>query len=115
MKINKLIALALCFLSLSTQAITSDDSAGAVLQIGPMTSIERFSFASNALKEVREFYVSLPPNYTAKPNYNYPALFVLDAGQNMEHTVASARLLSQWRGIPDLIIVGIPSTSRIRD
>lgn len=115
MKINKLIALALCLLSLSTQAFTSDDGAGAVLHVGPITSIERFSFASNALKEDREFYVSLPPNYTAKANYNYPVLFVLDADQNMEHTVASARLLSQWRGIPDLIIVGIPSTSRIRD
>lgn len=115
MKTNRLIVLTLCFFCLNIQATTSEDNTSVVMQVDPVTSIERFRFASSALDEEREFYLALPPSYTTKPNVNYPVLYVLDADQNMEHAVASARLLSQWRGIPELIIVGIPSTFRIRD
>ena len=107
--------LILLFTSLSTVCLAAvPDERPVVSGIGDLSIAKRYEFVSKPLSETREFYVSLPKSYEDS-QHHYPVLYLLDADQNMEHTVASARMLAQWRGIPELIIVGIPSTNRLRD
>lgn len=73
-----------------------------------------YSINSAILNEERTFYVSLPKSYN-KGNAGYPVLILLDGEQNIEHSVASARMLANWRGIPEVIIVAIKSKRRVKD
>ena len=109
------VLLILLVSSLSTVSMAADLEGGAVVSgIGSLSIAQRYQLTSEQLSETREFYVSLPQSYEGS-QHQYPVLYLLDADQNMEHAVASARMLAQWRGIPELIIVGIPSTNRLRD
>lgn len=102
--------------SLSSVSFAAD-SVGAnvvVPHLGSFSIAERYEIASEQLSETREFYLSLPQSYEDS-QHEYPVWYLLDADQNMEHAVASARMLAQWRGIPELIIVGIPGANRLRD
>ena len=101
--------------SLSAVCMAADLEGGAVVSgLGSLSIAERYQLTSEQLSETREFYLSLPASYD-NSQHHYSVLYLLDADQNMEHAVASARMLAQWRGIPELIIVGIPSTNRLRD
>ncbi len=101
--------------SLSTVCMAADTNSGPVVSgLGALSIAERYQLTSEQLSETREFYLSLPQSYESSQQH-YPVLYLLDADQNIEHAVASARMLAQWRGIPELIIVGIPSTNRLRD
>lgn len=107
--------LVLLVSSLSAVCIAADFEGGAeVSWLGSLSIAERYQLDSEQLSETREFYLSLPQSYD-NSQHHYSVLYLLDADQNMEHAVASARMLAQWRGIPELIIVGIPSTNRLRD
>ena len=46
---------------------------------------------------------------------SYPVLYVLDGESNFIHTVGSLSFLSSQGEIPELIVVAITSTVRIRD
>lgn len=101
-------------LSLMPDVEGSQVDACAVSSSGELAIADVYHMQSDVLTENREFYVSLPSGYRESMD-DYPVLYLLDADQNMEHAVASARLLAAWRGLPELIIVGIPSTHRLRD
>ena len=73
-----------------------------------------YKIKSEILEESRDYYISLPKSYE-KTSHQYPVLVLLDADQNMQHAVSSAQNLAQWRGIPEIIVVGIPSINRPRD
>jgi predicted alpha/beta superfamily hydrolase len=70
---------------------------------------------SRLLKEDRTYQVSLPASYHWALNRRYPVLFVLDGERNFLHTAASAEFLASQGEIPEVIVVGIVSTVRIRD
>lgn len=89
-------------------------NANAVSQTSDYVIAQKYTLHSQTLKEEREFYVSLPEGYE-KSAKTYPVLILLDGEQNIEHSVASARMLSKWRGFPNTIIVAIPSVNRVRD
>lgn len=86
-----------------------------VVNQGDYSIAQKYQMQSKHLGESREFYISLPESYQQKPNASYPVMYLLDGGQNMMHAVASAQMLALWRGIPELIIVAIPSKNRGRD
>jgi len=73
-----------------------------------------FTFQSKILGEERSILVSLPSEYD-QTNDTYPVHVLLDGKQNIEHAVATSRMLSNWAGLPKSIIVGIPSVNRTRD
>lgn len=70
---------------------------------------------SKILNEDREYQIYLPASYQWAADRSYPVLFVLDGESNFLHSTGSASFLSSWGEIPELIVVGITSTIRIRD
>ncbi|HWA34215.1 MAG TPA: alpha/beta hydrolase-fold protein [Cyclobacteriaceae bacterium] len=75
---------------------------------------KKFNLRSRVLKETREIWILTPPYY--KENVDrYPVLFVLDAGGHYKHIAATVEYLSDNLRIPEMIVVGIPNTDRIRD
>ncbi len=83
-----------------------------------ITFRERHAVQSTVLGEEREYWVSLPSSYddTLYATQAYPVLYVLDADWNFRLASAMAEFMSvQGRTIPELIVVGLPNTARVRD
>src|SRR5262245_28275740 len=72
-------------------------------------------YHSTVLKEDREYQVSLPHSYQRSSTRRYPVLYVLDAQSHFDHTAADAAYLESLGEIPEVIIVGVTSTVRVRD
>jgi uncharacterized protein len=70
---------------------------------------------SAILNENRTYQIYLPDSYQWAVNQRYPVLFVLDGESNFIHTTGSVSFLSSRGEIPELIIVAITSTVRVRD
>jgi uncharacterized protein len=70
---------------------------------------------SNILQEDRTYQIYLPESYHWALDRSYPVLYVLDGESNFLHTVGSVNFLSSHGEIPELIVVAITSTVRIRD
>jgi len=70
---------------------------------------------SAVLSEDRTYQVSLPQSYGWAKDRRYPVLYVLDAETNFVHTAASVGFLAAKGEIPEMIVVGIISTVRVRD
>ena len=85
-----------------------------ITQQGEYQIASKFTISSKILNEDRTFFISLPESYH-EGSSTYPVLLLLDGAQNLEHSVASARMLSKWKGVPETIIVAIPSKNRVKD
>ena len=72
-------------------------------------------YHSTVLNEDREYQVSLPASYEWSNPRRYPVLFVLDSESEFLHTAVDAAFLAKQDEIPELIVVGITSTVRVRD
>ena len=75
------------------------------------------SLYSEVLKEHRPYWISLPNSYedtTASPQH-YPVLVLLDARRNFQLAAGVVPFMSRNAQIPEMIIVAIPNTDRIRD
>lgn len=70
---------------------------------------------SKILNEDRDYQIYLPESYQWATDRKYPVLFVLDGESNFLHSTGSVSFLSSCGEIPELIVVGITSTVRIRD
>ena len=72
---------------------------------------------SRVLDEQRDVTVSLPESYRREPVRRYPVLYVLDGSSQTAPTAESARLLARIGVMPEIIVVGIPSSreNRARD
>jgi len=85
------------------------------------TLIEKTSLHSTVLDEERSYWVQLPQSYddTTYAPKNYPVLYLLDADSHFSLASSMVAFLSDGTDgnmqIPELIIVGIPSTARTRD
>jgi len=73
------------------------------------------SIQSKILNEDRSYQICLPASYYWASDRIYPVLYVLDGESNYQHTAASIGFLSLKGEIPELIVVAISSTVRIRD
>lgn len=81
----------------------------------PVAIGERHSIRSGVLDEERSYQVSLPASYSQARDRRYPVLYVLDGDSHFVHTTGSARYLAAQGEIPEMIVVAISSTVRIRD
>jgi uncharacterized protein len=70
---------------------------------------------SAVLKEERNYRVYLPDSYAWAKDRRYPVLYLLDGESQFLHTAASVDYLASHGEIPELIVVGIDSTVRVRD
>ena len=74
----------------------------------------KFRYASAILKEERAYWVDLPEGYDAGRNAQttYPVLYLLDAERFFAQASATVKFMSQLGSIPEMIVVGIPSTDQ---
>jgi len=70
---------------------------------------------SNILNEDRTYQIYLPASYTWALDRRYPVLYVLDGQTHFIHTVGSVSYLSAHGEIPEVLVVALTSTVRIRD
>jgi predicted alpha/beta superfamily hydrolase len=87
-----------------------------ILKIG-----QKISIHSEALNETRDVWIYLPPNYSDKyfQAQQFPVLYVLDGDAHFHSLSGLIQILSSgvnWTfAIPEMIIVAIPNTNRVRD
>lgn len=81
----------------------------------PVTIGQRNSIHSGILNENREYQVYLPESYGWAADRRYPVLYVLDGRAHFSHTAGSVGYLAAHGEIPEMIVVAISSTVRIRD
>jgi len=70
---------------------------------------------SAVLDENRTFHVFLPRSYDWAKDRRYAVLYLLDGETHAHHTAASVEFLGTQGEIPEMIVVAIDSTVRIRD
>ena len=92
-------------------AITAVAASAAV----PVTIGQMERIGSTALDEEREYQINLPASYGWAKDRRYPVLYVLDGQTHFLHTAISASFLAEQGEIPEMIVVAITSTVRIRD
>ena len=81
----------------------------------PVTIGQSFRLQSSVLKETREYQVAVPADYAESDPNRFPVLYVLDGETHFVHTAAAAAFLEQNGEIPEVIVVGVTSTVRVRD
>jgi predicted alpha/beta superfamily hydrolase len=85
--------------------------AAAAAAKGPDT----LEIASAVLGETRHVEVTLPASYAWATQRRYPVLYLLDGQTHGGHAVASSRFLAAQGQLPELIVVSVHSTVRVRD
>lgn len=81
---------------------------------------KEFAIRSEVLAEDRTYWVSLPASYEISSQHRYPVLYVLDAEANFNIAASMVDFMSfgtygNNTQIPELIVVAIANTNRIRD
>lgn len=99
------IAALLLFVCLAGRAVAAD----------PVVIGQTHRIHSTVLSEERTYRVHLPPSYRWAENRRYPVLYLLDAPSQFAPVTATVDYLSDSGEIPELIVVGIDNTSRMRD
>jgi predicted alpha/beta superfamily hydrolase len=87
----------------------AQDEESQPLVLGRVTTVY-----SRILGEERTILLDLPAGYEFTQT-RFPVLFVLDGLRNFQHATASVDFLSSNGRIPQMIVVGIPSTAPNRD
>lgn len=89
------------------------------MQSNSVTIGTKHKLKSHILNEVREYWVSLPPDYySAKyAPAKYPVVYLLDGDANFHSFTGMAQALASgaYSKLPQMIIVGILNTDRTRD
>ncbi|MEM9673536.1 MAG: alpha/beta hydrolase-fold protein [Bacteroidota bacterium] len=102
--------LVLLFWLLSSLALSAQDQP--ILSLGKVDSLY-----SEILDEQRPYWVLLPNSYddtTASPQ-QYPILILLDARRNFQMASGVIPFMSRNVQIPEMIVIAIPNTNRVRD
>jgi predicted alpha/beta superfamily hydrolase len=81
----------------------------------PVTIGETYGIHSTVLNEDRTYQVHLPESYRRAKDRRYPVLYVLDGKAHFLHTVATTSFLAAQEQVPEMIVVAIASTVRVRD
>lgn len=76
---------------------------------------DRLDIASAALGETRHVEVTLPTSYAWATERRYPVLYLLDGQTHGAHAVASSGFLAAQGELPELVVVSVHSTVRVRD
>ena len=78
-------------------------------------SQQTHTFESSMLNEQRTVVVQLPKSYQTHPNKKYPVIYRLDGAGNVPLINAVLERLQQDDQAPEVIVVAIESTNRLRD
>lgn len=70
---------------------------------------------SKVLNEKRTITVQLPKSYAATPNKTYPVIYRLDGKENLPLMTSVLARLHEANAAPEVIIVAIENTDRMRD
>ncbi|MBN8446930.1 MAG: prolyl oligopeptidase family serine peptidase [Gammaproteobacteria bacterium] len=107
----------LCVLALSVLIFTfSVSTVAAPTQMEKAGyKLESDSFVSVVLGEQRTVHVQLPKSYSLKPDQNYPVLYRLDGKENLPLINSVLERLQEANAAPEVIIVAIENTDRLRD
>lgn len=81
----------------------------------PVVIGESQQLHSEVLGEDREYQVALPASYAWAQDRRYPVLYVLDGRSHFVHTTGSTHYLAAQGEIPEMIVVAVTSTVRVRD
>ncbi|MBC3539249.1 alpha/beta hydrolase-fold protein [Rufibacter sediminis] len=81
----------------------------------PITIGTKQTFHSAILKENRTLWVYVPKSFTAGSKLRYPVMYLLDGEAFFTSMVGTVDYLSALGKMPEMIIVGIESTDRVRD
>jgi predicted alpha/beta superfamily hydrolase len=81
----------------------------------PIVVGQRYVIPSRVLNEDRVYQIALPESYVWAHDRRFPVLLVLDSEREFLHTAVAADYLAQTGEMPEMIVVGIISTVRIRD
>ena len=78
-------------------------------------SVHTHTFKSAVLNEERTVVVQLPKSYQAEPDKVYPVIYRLDGAGNIPLASAVIERLQNDNRAPEVIIVAIENTNRLRD
>lgn len=81
----------------------------------PVVSGQEHQIHSAVLGETRTYRVSLPASYSWAKDRRYPLLLVLDGKAHFAHSAGSVGYLAAQGEIPEMIVVALASTVRVRD
>ncbi len=74
----------------------------------------RITLKSDVLGEERVVLVRTPPGYDRNAQ-RYPVLYMTDGDAHLLHTSGTVSFLARNNRMPEMIVVGIPNTDRLRD
>jgi predicted alpha/beta superfamily hydrolase len=80
-------------------------------------STDRITFQSKVLGENRSIYIQYPKPSPKNPAMSYPVLYLLDGESHFDLVSQQCTYLSRWdvNVMPEMIVVGIVNTNRVRD
>ena len=104
------VLLTLCVVVLSVAASPAfAQDADDLIVIGKKRQIE-----SKILEEARALWISTPASYDLLEE-SYPVLYLLDGDTNFHHTTGAVGFLALNGRIPEMLVVAILNTDRMRD
>ncbi|WNG38738.1 alpha/beta fold hydrolase [Archangium violaceum] len=80
----------------------------------PISLGAKYTLHSKLLEEERGFLVYLPPGYESSSE-RYPVLYLLDGDAHFHHATGVVQFLAGNSHIPQMIVVGVSNTARLRD
>jgi predicted alpha/beta superfamily hydrolase len=86
-------------------------------QDNDQVGVDRITLESAILGEKRSIYIQYPKPSSTNQVMAYPVLYLLDGESHFDLVSQLARYLSRWdvNVMPEMIVVGIPNTNRVRD
>ncbi|SNY43818.1 hypothetical protein SAMN06297280_0653 [Arsukibacterium tuosuense] len=108
--IAKRIATAVVF-SIMTSSVSAQQASDSNGEYRLLTE----TLHSEALNESRTITVQLPKSYSSAPDNKYPVIYRLDGNGNIPLITAVLERLQEANAAPEVIIVAIENTDRMRD
>ncbi|OLF72081.1 esterase [Pseudoalteromonas haloplanktis] len=105
----------ICFVSFSIFSSQSAFAQSGTKQQSADYSVHTHTFKSAVLNEERTVVVQLPKSYQAEPDKVYPVIYRLDGASNIPLASAVIERLQNDNRAPEVIIVAIENTNRLRD
>lgn len=112
--LSKVMVLWLLIILLSTHAHGQDMSVEHEVS-NPSYTLITEKLASKVLSEERTVIVQLPKSYAQNPDKKYPIIYRLDGANTLSMLNAVLESLQSQRAAPDVIVVAIENTDRLRD
>lgn len=81
----------------------------------PINMGEKVLIHSVILNEDREIWIYVPASFTKESRNRYPVIYLLDGPSFFHATTGMVQYLSSIGKIPEMMVVGISNTNRVRD